>query len=150
MERPVSIVWFERCYLGAILVGLVNTAVRWPQMMAQLADNPSVGQLGPSFAPTVAVLSIVLGVLISLLLWFFTARRRAVVTKWIITIFFVLSLLAIGFSAMMHTFPGGLSGVLSVVALVLNALAVWSLFRPDAEAWFAGTAATPTDAATPL
>ena len=26
MQRPSSIIWFERCYLGAIIVGLLGTA----------------------------------------------------------------------------------------------------------------------------
>jgi len=35
----------------------------------------------------------------------------------------------------------GLSGALGIVGLVLNGIAVWQLFRPDARAWFGESAA---------
>lgn len=136
MVRPVSIVWFERCYLGALVIGLINTALRWPEMMAAGANQPNAGQLPANFVPMVAGISLVLGLGISLLLWYFAARRRAVVAKWIIAIFFVIGLLSIGFTVMTGTFPKGLAGVIGVVVEVLQAIAVWQLFRPDAEAWF--------------
>lgn len=139
MERPISIVWFERCYLGCVAVGLVNTALQWPKMMAQLAENPGTAQLGGGMS-IIMIGTMLLSIAISLLLWYFAARKAAVVAKWIITVFFVISLLGIGFSAMTGTFPTGISGILGVVALVLNAIAVWNLFRPDAEAWFGGAA----------
>lgn len=148
MLRPVSIVWFERCYLGALLIGLINAALRWPEMTAAAANQPNVDQLGPSFVPTILIVSLVVGFGISLLLWYFAARRRANVAKWIITIFFVLGLLSLGFTAMTGAFPKGLGGVVSVVTWVLNAIAVWQLFRPDAEAWFENKA--PIESATRL
>lgn len=141
MERPVSIVWFERCYLALIVLGLVNFAIQWPTMMASLADNPGVQQLGPSFGPTVAIITIAITTGISLLLWYFAARKAAVVAKWIIAIFFVIALLGWVANILMHKFPTGIAGVLAVVGLVLQAIAVWNLFRPDAEAWFNGKAA---------
>lgn len=149
MERPVSIVWFERCYLGALVVGLVNFALQWPTMMAQLADNPQVAQLGSTFAPTVAIVSVAISTAISLLLWFLAARKRAVVAKWIITVFFVIGVLFTVFNAIGHKLPAGIGGVLAIVALVLNGVAVWQLFRPDAEAWFA-RGSTPNDGAARL
>lgn len=132
MVRPISIVWFERCYLGALVVGLLNTALSWNTTMAKMADNPQVAAYGPASV----IVGTLLGIAMTLLLWYFAARKRANVAKWIITVFFVIGLLAIGFSVVMHTFPQGLAGVLGVVGFVLNLIAVWELFRPDAEAWF--------------
>lgn len=56
--------------------------------------------------------------------------------KWFIAIFFILGLLATGFSVIGGRFPSGINGVLSVTGTVLSALSVWFLFRPDSEAWF--------------
>ena len=139
MQRPVSIVWFERCYLGAMAVGLLNTALSWQATTTKMAESPGADQFGPSFGPDVLIVGTLFGIGISLLLWYFAARKGAAVAKWIITVFFVLGVLGLGFSALMRTFPEGVSGVLGVVGFVLNAIAVWQLFRPDTEAWFGET-----------
>lgn len=136
MERPVSIVWFERLYLGGVVVGVINAALSWNVALARLAANPAPAQLGPSFGSTMLAGGIVLGVLISLLLWYFTARKGSVVTKWIITAFFVLGLLSLFWAAVQGTVPHGVGGVLTIVAWVLDAIAVWHLFRPDTKVWF--------------
>lgn len=136
MNRPVSIVWFERCYLGALAVGVVNSALSWNAALDKMAENPAMADLGESFGRNTLIFGTLFGIAISLLLWYFAARRGAAVAKWIITVFFVLGVLSLGFSAAMRTIPEGISGMIGVVAFVLNAIAVWHLFRPDAEAWF--------------
>jgi small-conductance mechanosensitive channel len=140
MERPVSIVWFERCYLGAVAIGVINFALQWNVMMAKIsesmADNPAAAQLGPSFASNMAIGSTALSVVISALLWFFTARKGSVVTKWIVTVFFALSLLGFLWNASRGMMPQGIGAVLTVVAVVLNGIAVWQLFKPDTKVWF--------------
>ena len=149
MERPVSIVWFERCYLGSLVVGLIGGALQYPQVAAKMAETPGADQFGPSFFPAMMAVGFALSIAVTLLLWFFTARKGAVVTKWIITVLLVLQVLNLGFAAVMHRLPEGLGGVIAIVAFVLDAVAVWQLFRPDAEAWFArGT--TPSDTAARL
>ena len=141
MERPVSIVWFERCYLGCVAVGVLNTALSWNMVTAKMAENPQTAALGTSFVPMALGFGLVLGLLVSALLWFFTARKGAVVTKWIITVLFALNLVTALFGASQGSFASGISGILAIVALVLNGLAVWQLFRPDTKAWFGETAA---------
>lgn len=136
MERPNSIVLFERCYLGSLAVGLVNTAVSWKGTQAQLAENPAAAQLGASFAQGMVVGGALLGIAISLLLWYFTARQGSVVTKWIITVFFALGVLGLVLGAVRGTMPQGVSGILVVIAWVLNAIAVWQLFKRDSKVWF--------------
>lgn len=136
MERPGSIVLFERCYLGGVAVGLLNTAVSWNTTLVRLAEDPAAAQMGASFAKGTLVGGVLLGIVISLLLWYFTARAGSVVTKWIITVFFVLGILGLIWSGVRGTTPQGLSGVLVVVAWVLNAIAVWQLFKTDSRRWF--------------
>lgn len=84
MERPRSIVLFERCYLGGLAVGLVNTGVSWNATLTRLTEDPAAAQLG----------------------------------------------------AVRGTMPQGVSGILVVIAWVLDAIAVWLLFKTDSKLWF--------------
>lgn len=136
MIRPISIVWFERCYLGCVVLGVINTAVAWNTTVAKMAENPATAQFGPSFVPNMLIGGVVLSVLVSLLLWYFTARKGSVVTKWIITVLFVLGILGLVMGLVQHSLPPGPTAVLTIVAWVLDAIAVWQLFRPDTRAWF--------------
>jgi hypothetical protein len=136
VERPKSIVLFERCYLGGIAVGLVNTAVSWNATLARFTEEPAAAQLGTSFGQGMLIGGTLLGIVISLLLWYFTARQRSVVTKWIITVFFVLGVLGLVLGAVRGAMPHGLSGILVVIVWVLDAIAVWQLFKRDSKIWF--------------
>lgn len=146
MERPVSIIRFERCYLGSLLVGLMNTALLWNGMMerisAKLAGNPAVAPFGPAFVLASMAFGVVLVVITSLLLWFFVVRKPSIVVKWIVTMLFAYNLVT---SLLRLTTSGTASGVPSAIlvatALALNGLAVWQLFKPDARAWFGGVEA---------
>jgi len=136
MERPQSIIWFERCYLASVVIGLIGAALKWGEITGATQDNPAVAQLGPGFMPMVMTIGLVIGIGINLLLWFGAARKGWVVCKWFIAIFFVLGLLGTGFSVVGGKFPHGINGVFVVINTVLGALSVWFLFRPDTEAWF--------------
>jgi hypothetical protein len=132
MDRPQSIVNFERSYLGAMVVGLLSSAFNWSLIRGQVAATPGASILPSWFMPVTILVSLA----INLLLWYFAARKGAVVAKWIIVVFFVLSLVGL---------PGMFSGIMpmrvvifAIVSFLLNAIAVWMLFRPDAKAWFAG------------
>lgn len=129
--RPTSIVNFERCYLGAILVGLLNSAITVPTMMR----DPQVAQATATLGTGFLYISMLLGLVVSLLLWYFAARRASVVAKWIIVVFFAFGMLGI-LRRLMSGFPTGGTAVLGIVSIVLQAVAVYLLFRPDAAAWF--------------
>lgn len=134
--RPMSIVSFERCYLGAILVGLVNSLLVIPTMLR----TPQVAQATATLGTGFLYGSILAGTVVTLLLWYFAARRASVVARWIIVVFFALAVLGILRNALAG-FPAGLSAVLAIVAFVLQAVSVYLLFRPDANAWFRGQTA---------
>ena len=136
MTRPPSIVSFERCYLGALLVGAVNAALNWQRMMAM----PAVQQARTTFGEWYLPATTALGYAIPLILWYFAARRASVVAKWIVVVLFALGVLGLLVGWAIGTMAPGLGGVLSLVSLVLNAIAVWLLFKPDAQAWFGETA----------
>ena len=130
--RPKSIVTFERLYLGALALGIVDIVLSWQETSARLAADPRARDLGSTFLP----MTVLISVIIPLLLWYFVARKASVVAKWIVVALFVLSIAAFLIGAQRTGLPSGLSGILSLVAVVMQAAAVWLLFRPDAKAWF--------------
>ncbi len=134
--RPSSIVRFDRLYLASIAIGLIGNILEWPITMARLAENPDTAALG-SGAAVAAGGMIVIGVAIALLLWFFIARRASVVAKWILVVFTAFSVgsLLLGFSSGAVILDTG--GIVRIVAVALQAAAVFFLFHPDAAAWFA-------------
>jgi hypothetical protein len=132
MQRPVSIVNFERCYLGGVAVGLIASLMNWHNMQSLVAVQRANAMIGSWYLPT----TLAIGVLIPVILWYFAARRASTVAKWIIVIFFAFSCIGLLMGIAGHNYPPGFAGFLSVAAFVLNAIAVWLLFRPDAKAWF--------------
>ena len=131
MNRPISIVNFERCYLGAFVIGVLNTAFSWSDTRERMAAQEQV--LGTWFMP----LTLLIGFAITLLIWYFIARRASVVAKWIATVFLVLGWIGLLISFATGNFPHGIPAVLSIVATILQTVAIYLLFKPDAEAWFA-------------
>ncbi|UVO54167.1 hypothetical protein [Sphingomonas sp. SUN039] len=140
MERPQSIVWFERLYLGAAAVGILNSVVNWSAMQERIAATPNSAMLPSWFVPA----TMGVGLLITLLLWFFVARRGSVVAKWIVTVLFVIGL--IGVPTLITGVSSGLitplQAAFSLVTFAMNAAAVVMLFRPDAKPWFGGAGRT--------
>jgi hypothetical protein len=59
------------------------------------------------------------------------------VAKWVIVVFFGLSVLSIARALISGVVPPTLN-IFAGLAFVLQAVAVWMLFRPDAKAWFDG------------
>ncbi len=133
--RPSSIVRFDRLYLASIVLGLIGNAIEWPVTMARLNENPETAALG-SAAAIAAGGMIAAGTLIALLLWFFIARRASTVAKWILVVFtvFAIGSLAIGLSSGAVIMDAG--GIVRIVAVLLQTVAVGFLFRRDAAAWF--------------
>ncbi|MCP3728971.1 hypothetical protein M9978_00870 [Sphingomonas sp. MG17] len=145
--RPQSIINFERAYLASVLVGLINLAVSWNTKIATMENdprfsgNPQMAQIGSGMMIGMAAL----GVLISLLLWYFAARRGSEVAKWILVVFLAFSAVGVASSLAQFAVVGAVSTGLALLAFALNAYAVWMLFKPDAKAWMRGTPAGTTE-----
>lgn len=130
--RPKSIVQFELVYWAIILLGLVNTALGWSDMLASVQVQRMIAQVGAASV----YISVLFGVGLQLLLWYFIARRGSVIAKWIFVILTAATLL--------FTIPGLVSGgdgapliaVINVALAVLQVIAIVLLFRADARAWF--------------
>lgn len=133
MQRPQSIVTFERCYLGGWAIGVLNTVINWSNVL----KNPQVQQanamVGEWYLPTVTGI----GLLIPLILWYFIARRGSVVAKWIMVVFTALGVLGLARTLLMGGgLPTGVGAILAVLGVALNVYAATRLFRPDAKSWF--------------
>jgi hypothetical protein len=134
--RPQSIIRFEQAYLASVAVWAVNSALGW---RAQISAVDSSFARMPEMIPAMQGLLIGLTLFVlfvSLLLWYFTARKASEVAKWIIVALFGLSAVGLPFTLAGFEQTGIVPAALNVVTFALNAVAVWMLFRPDAAAWF--------------
>lgn len=130
--RPKSIVYYEYAYLASVLLGIVVTAMTWTANNETQEVEQIRTMLGASFLPILYVFIYTL----SFALWYFTARVPNTVAKWIVVGWFALSLIGFVLAIAAGNLPSNLPGAIALAALVLNAIAVYLLFRPDAQAWF--------------
>lgn len=128
--RPASITMFDRLYLGGLALGLVNFVVSYDTTMAQIAADPALSTFGglPFLLGTMAI-----SYTISLLFWYFIARRASNVAKWILVVLTAIGALSLPLSL---TQMGTAQLILTLVVFGMQVVAVWFLFRPDAKAWF--------------
>lgn len=139
--RPKSIQRFDIFYLGALALGLVSTAIGWNTTMERMQADAATAAI----ATPVMLGSVIVGFGISLLLWFFTSRMRSNIARWIVVIFFVIGVLSLLFTLLNGAYPGGVTGILSILSTALQAAAVVMLFKPDAVAWFKGQPTGPAE-----
>ncbi len=132
--RPTSILWFERLYLAAFALSLVSIALSWESGVAMMEANPNTRAMGAG----VLVFGSAAVCIGTLLLWWFAAHRRSATAKWLISIWFVISTVMLALTL----FRSGLRfDIVSAVGWAVYLLRAWALsylFKPDAEAWFAG------------
>jgi len=133
--KPASIKKFDMLYLGSIVVGLIGFAVNYgaiaDQANAQLAAAGAEGM-----GSGIMIGGLLLGVAISLALWFLVSVARIELVKWILAVFTAWSVLSLLRGAGSEL-TGSLNLVFGVIGTVLNVAAIWFLFQPDAKAWFA-------------
>lgn len=133
MQRPASIITFERLYLASVALSLASWVVDWPLMQARLAANPQFAGFG--WMPAVLL---VLSITVSLVLWFLAARRGSVVAKWLVVVFAAVAalLFLINLPAALGGAVHAASFILAAATTVLRVAAAAMLFRTDARAWF--------------
>lgn len=130
--RPASITMFDRLFLGALALGLVNTAIAYSSTMELLEADPAVAELGLA-TPGFFIATTAFGYAISLLLWFLISRKANTIAKWILTLLTVIGALMVPLSL---GELGLFASIVTVVATIMQVAAVWMLFRPDAKSWF--------------
>ena len=128
--KPQSIKLFDYFYLGAIFLGVLSFISGYEATKAQLAAESAAS--GVSVSPMVAVVGYAIAVGIGLLLWYLVSKQRSTIAKWIIVIFFLISLASVG-SYLAGPMP--LSEIYGLLSLLCHAVAVSLLFRGDAIRW---------------
>lgn len=131
--RPQSIVQFEMIFF----ILIATTAA------AQLLD------LGRQPSPAMLLVVLAIWALVNLALWYLIARRGNSAARWIYAGLFVLGLAGLLVAGMGGMIAGGLAAVSGIALVMLNALSVWLLFRPDTAEWFNGKPSDEADAPQP-
>jgi hypothetical protein len=136
--RPESIRRFDMFYLGSIALSVVGDFISYDAMVGQMEARTAAAGMQLGSGAVIATMAV--GIAISLLLWFLVSRKASALAKWIIVLIFAVGLL----SAVGAWAPGLFSGAwtlpktISALMLLLEAAAVYFLFRPDTKAWFGG------------
>ena len=128
MEMPKSIKLFEQLYLGSLVLGVIQGALMQNSMDAM--PNPA----GVSEAEIIGFQIIIMIIIGSLVL--LTSRKKSVVCKWIITIFFVAGMFA-AIPGLAISMQQGVMGLISVIQLLMQAWGTYLLFNSDSKDWFA-------------
>lgn len=142
MERPPSVLLFERLYLAAFVVSVAFALLNWSHDLAAVIANPGLARItgAARLLPVVYPLTRALIWGVWLLLWFLVARRASRVARVLVTIGALVTAYD-GSRLLLAMLSGPLAGWAATVALIETALVVCAaamLFRPDAKAWFAG------------
>ena len=123
--RPVSIEYFERLSFLAMMVGIAFTALSWDPGQAERLH------VGPMFLPVALALCYALLATLILLI----SRKASLIAQAIF-----LLLCAAGAVLAVPSLPAilkdGEIGLLQIVQIALQAVAIYFLFTPEARAWF--------------
>lgn len=139
MQRPAPIIRFEQFYLVYVALGIIATALNWSTTIAMPAVREASETIGSWYLPA----SVGFGLLVQALLWYFAARRRSTVAKWVLVVFLAFALVGTGISLASGQMPRTIGSIVAVLGLVAYAAAVIQLFAPASKAWFGER---PTDA----
>ncbi|VVT02861.1 hypothetical protein [Erythrobacter sp. EC-HK427] len=140
--RPESLRKFDLFYIAAIGIGVASGLLNYDTQVRMLES-----QLAPSgmqgSAEVAALTSVGVAFLFNLILWFLASRMRVGLAKWLIVALVAFSLLMLVVGLTSSVGIAGMRASVSITGLItvlLKAIAVSFLFRPDAKAWFAGRA----------
>ena len=131
MTRPASIILFERLFLVSVVLGVVNSVFNWATITGQIAATPGAAAM---FGSGFLIGTMLFGVAINLLLWYFIARRGANVARIIWTVLFAFGVF--GVIAMFFQATPLSVKIIPLISFALQAYGVFLLYRPDAKPWF--------------
>ena len=123
--RPVSIEYFERLSFLAMMVGIAFTVLSWDPGQAERL------RVGPMFLPIMlAVCYALLATLILLI-----SRKASLIAQIVFLLLFAAgAVLAI--PAVPAILDHGQIGLLQIVQILLQGVAIYFLFTPEARTWF--------------
>ena len=125
--RPTSILYFERLSILSILVGMVFTGLEWESQIA--------GARASGMPPAAVPITLAFSLAVLLLLIFLISRKASVIAKWILVILFALGLV-VSVPQVLEALDRGLVGLLQLTQLVVQGMAIYFLFTPEANDWF--------------
>jgi hypothetical protein len=123
--RPESIVWFERLYLGSLLIGLVQAVVEW---------EDSIREVPPAVVLAIDAFVFGLGITLTLLV----SRKRSNVAKWVNVLLFALYLPLLLYAVV--TEPSNVWTPVGFVETSMQATGLGLLFTASARAWLTSKA----------
>lgn len=131
---PPSIQRFSRIFLASLGLASAITALTYADLKtALIKQDPAVAGLGDA----VLLLSLGLGAVVMLVLWFLIVHRSSAVAKWVLVALTAVSiLLQLPKSAGILASFGAVSA-LSLLAVMGQVYAIALLFRSDATTWLA-------------
>lgn len=118
-----------------MLLGVGSLALHWSVMIDGLKRDPAVTPMVESAVIFVGV-ALGFGFALSILLWYFAARKASNIAKWIYVAVMGFGAVSTLTSLNDPTSPMGLALAISLVSTALTALSIFLLFRPDARVWF--------------
>lgn len=130
--RPKSIRNFDLLYLGGIALSVVTFLLTYDDTVAEIERQAAAS--GYAMGGGGALVGFLLGTAVSLAIWFLISRLQIEVVKWVLVVFFLFGLIGLPV-VIAHALT--LSGMLNIAIFIVQALAIWMLFQPDAKAWFA-------------
>ncbi|WP_380878668.1 hypothetical protein ACFB49_18020 [Sphingomonas sp. DBB INV C78] len=125
--RPQSIILFERIALATIALGIVAAVLSWQRTVGMVEK---MGH-GPGLVIGIQAVSVAF----MLLLVYFITRRASEIAKWIFVVLVVLGAVNMVMT-LSSVLAAGPAGMIAPAQLILQLIATWMLFRPDAGAWF--------------
>lgn len=134
LRRPASVVLFEALFLASFALWVAVQALTWRLRAEALSANPYGADLSGMMEIAMAAVGAV-----SLLLWYFTARRASVLARWGVVALAACSAVVLLFGLMALVSPGGPGIGIKLMAVMTSATCVASavfLFQPDAQTWF--------------
>jgi hypothetical protein len=131
--KPATIRRFDMFYLAWVALTVVDFLLQHGAYVAQV--NAAAAQSGIVLGTTFVTVAFGIWTLFMLLLWYLVSHKRSVVAKWIIVVLVVLGVFGVP-TLFEHALTT--AGIASVLALLVSVVAAWSLFGPEAKAWFAG------------
>lgn len=133
MTKPESIRKFDMLYLGSLVVTLVGFVFSYSDLTEQVRRESAAA--GIELGGGVLLVGIAFSMAISLLLWFLISKKRIEFVKWILILLLLWSLVSLP-----QAFGDGLQAIdlMGLASTIMQVIAAYFLFRPDAKAWFKG------------
>ena len=132
--KPNSIRWFERLYVASLLIWLLLTGLEWNANKA-LVEAAGAGKMSTDLTIQIYAGFLVFQAVLALALWYFAARQRSDVARWVLVFCLLCSGWAL-YERLVAPVRETLPTAMGVAVFVFNVVAVAMLFRPDATAWF--------------